>query len=103
MKAPLRSHPKLSYKGRCAWPPPSGLALDPAQWAAAVLRSATIFRTGGYGGLPDHLKLQIVHHGRSQIADLWVDDASVLVALRDFLNKRRDLSLDQIGELDIDL
>jgi hypothetical protein len=111
VKAALRNHPKVFFHGRNAWPPPPpGSALDrrgqarlPVDLSAGILRGATIFRTRGYAGLPDHLKLQIEHERRTQVTDLWVDDDTVLEHLRDFLNQHKGLSLDQLGKLDIDL
>jgi hypothetical protein len=111
VKAALRNHPKVFFHGQNAWPPPPpGSAFDPRRPAplsvdlsAGIFRTATIFRTRGYGGLPDHLKLQIEHERRIQVTDLWVDDDTVLERLRDFLNQHKGLSLDQLGKLDIDL
>lgn len=110
MKAPLRNHPKLVFRGQPAWPPqPSGGAFDPHRPArltpfhAGICRGATVFRTHGYGGLPDHLKLQIESEGRLQVADLWVDDTRLLEPLRAFLDQHKGLPLDELGGLEIKL
>jgi hypothetical protein len=110
VKAKLLNHPKIFFRGRHAWPPPVGSAFDPhgpmslaVDLSDGISKGATIFRTHGYGGLPDHLKLQIEQGGRVQVADLWVDDVAILGPLRKFLSQHKGLSLAQLGDLDIDL
>lgn len=104
MKAPLSRHSKVT------WPPPAsgdayaGSKLAPPMLPdSAILRDVTIFRTHGFGGLPDHLKLQTEFEGRIQVADLWVDDPTVLEPLRVFLWQRRGRSLSELGNLEIEL
>jgi hypothetical protein len=106
MKAPLCRHPKIIFHGQSALPtqPPGGVAVGQSiPRGAGILKGATIFRTGGYGGLQDHLKLQIEHEGRIQVAELWLNDSNSLEPLRAFLDRHKDSSLEELGSLEIDL
>jgi hypothetical protein len=108
MKDLLLKHPQLKYMGSPSWPPqPPGEAYDSSQasppMGAGTVRRATIFRTHGYGGLPDHLELQIEYLGRMYVTQLWVDNSRVLEPLREFLNQHRSISLDELGRLEVDL
>ena len=110
MKDLLLKHPQLKYMGSPSWPPqPPGEADDPSHpkpsppLGGGALKRATIFRTHGYGGLPDHLELQIEYQGRMYVTQLWVDDSGVLEPLREFLTKHKSMSLDDLGRLEVDL
>jgi hypothetical protein len=110
MKDLLIKHPQLKYMGSPSWPPvPPGAADDPSRPEPAVpigggaLRRATIFRTHGYGGLPDHLELQIEFQGRTYVTQLWVDNSNVLEPLREFLSQHKSMSLDDLGQMEVDL
>lgn len=110
MKDLLCKHRQLKYMGSPSWPPqPPGEAYDPSRsqqsppLGGGTLRRAAIFRTHGYGGLPDHLELQIEYQGRMYVTQLWVDDSRVLEPLREFLNQHKSMSLDDLGRLEVDL
>jgi len=110
MKDLLLKHPQLKFMGSPSWPPqPPGDAYDPHGSKASppvgggTLMRATIFRTHGYGGLPDHMEVQIEYQGRTYVTQLWVDDSGVLEPLREFLNQHKSVSLDELGRLEVDL
>jgi len=108
MRDLLCRHPKVKYLGSPSWPPqPPGGAFKPSevlpQMGEGALKGATIFRTHGYGGLPDHLELQIEYQGRRYVTQLWVDDPLALEPLRQFLSQHKNLSLDDLSRLEIDL
>jgi hypothetical protein len=108
MRDLLSKHPKVKYMGSPSWPPqPGGGAYDAStvqpQIGRGTLKGATIFRTHGYGGLPDHLELQVECYGRMYATQLWVDDPGILETLREFLSQHINQPLDDLGRLMIDL
>ena len=110
MKDLLCKHPQVKYMGSPSWPPqPPAEAYDSRRSKSSPLlgggslKGATIFRTHGYGGLPDHLELQIEDRGQTYVTQLWVDDLGVLEPLREFLNRHKSMSLDDLSRLEVDL
>jgi hypothetical protein len=110
LKALLSSHPRLTFHGTNAWPPqPPGGVFDPHNPASSppfgmgVFEGVEIFRTNGYGGAPDHLKLQVEYKSRVHTCVLQIDDTAVLEPMKVFLDQHKNLSLNALGALEIDL
>jgi hypothetical protein len=103
MKAQLRTHPKLKYKGARTWPPDwsGGYNGTAPQGEEGRLRDVGVAEKDLIG--PQRLDLYVEHEGRRYGGQVWVDDPTLVPKLCDLLKEHIGSPMRQIGELEVDL
>jgi hypothetical protein len=105
VKAQLRNHPKVKYKGVSSWPPMWAGAYGPKDTFPApedgVLEDVELVDRDFIG--PRRLELLMSHRGLKSSGQIWVDDEKVIPVLYAALKKMIRHPIREIGNLQIDL
>ncbi len=105
VKAQLRNHPKVKYKGVSSWPPMWAGAYGPGDTFPGpedgILEDVELVERDFIG--PRRLELLMSYRGLKSSGQIWVDDQKVISILYEALKKLIGRPIREIGDFQIDL